>query len=193
MYEFIKGNVIELNPAYVVIEAGGIGYQINISLQSYSAIEGKEEMMLFLHQVVREDAHLLYGFAQKSERELFRMLISVSGVGANTARVILSSLSADELSTAILSSNIDALKRIKGIGLKTAQRIVVDLQGKVGRGGSELEIFSSLNNTTKQEALSALVMLGFAKGVAEKALEQILKQNPNHTVESLIKDALKGL
>jgi Holliday junction DNA helicase RuvA len=193
MYEFISGQIIELNPAYAVIETGGIGYVVNISLNTYSALEGKTETMLYLHQVVREDAHLFYGFSQKTERELFRQLISVSGVGANTARVILSSLSADELAKSIQTSDVDALKRIKGIGLKTAQRIVVDLKDKVGKGGADNEIFSTLNNTTKQEALSALVMLGFAKSVAEKTIDQILKQNPSQTVEGVIKNALKGL
>jgi Holliday junction DNA helicase RuvA len=193
MYEFISGKIIELNPTYAVIEAGGIGYNINISLQTYAMLENKSEAMLYLHQVVREDAHLLYGFAHKAERVLFRHLISVSGVGANTARVILSSLSADEISTAILHGDINTLKRIKGIGLKTAQRIVVDLKDKLGKGGADQEIFTSQNNTLKQEALSALVMLGFAKSVAEKNIDQLLKQNPSHSVESLIKDALKGL
>lgn len=193
MYEFISGKIIELNPTYAVIEAGGIGYNINISLQTYAMLENKSEAMLYLHQVVREDAHLLYGFAHKAERDLFRHLISVSGVGANTARVILSSLSADEISTSIMHGDINTLKRIKGIGLKTAQRIVVDLKDKLGKGGADQEIFTSQNNTLKQEALSALVMLGFAKGVAEKNIDQLLKQNPSHTVESLIKDALKGL
>jgi Holliday junction DNA helicase RuvA len=193
MYEFISGTAIEINPTFAVIEAGGIGYNINISLQTFAALEGKTEAMLYLHQVVREDAHLLYGFSHKSERDLFRNLISVSGVGANTARVILSSLTAEEISRAIMQSDVETLKRIKGIGLKTAQRIVVDLKDKLGKGGGDQEIFATPNNTLKMEALSALVMLGFAKSVAEKTIIQLLKQNPGHTVESLIKDALKGL
>jgi Holliday junction DNA helicase RuvA len=193
MYEFISGQLTELNPTYAVVESHGLGFVINISLQTYSALEGKREAMLYLHQVIREDAHLLFGFSQKDERELFRQLISVSGVGANTSRVILSSLSANEIKTAIIKSDVDTLKRIKGIGLKTAQRIVVDLKDKLGKVGAEQEIFFTQNNTLKQEALSALVMLGFAKGIAEKTIAQILKQNPNQTVESLIKEALKGL
>lgn len=193
MYEFISGKMVELYPTYTVIETGGLGYNINISLQTFASLEGKSEVMLYLHQVVREDAHLLYGFYHKTERDLFRHLISVSGVGANTARVILSSLSADEISRAIAQSDVDTLKRIKGIGLKTAQRIVVDLKDKIGKGGADQEIFALSNNTLKLEALSALVMLGFAKGVAEKTIDQLLKQNPGHSVESLIKDALKGL
>ncbi len=193
MYEYIRGKIVELTPAFVVVETSGIGYIINISLNTYTALEGKAESTIFLHHVVREDAHLLYGFSKKSERELFRLLISVSGVGVNTARVILSSITPDEISSAILQSDVDTLKRIKGIGLKTAQRIVVDLKDKLGKGGAEQEIFNLQNNTIKQEALSALVMLGFAKSAAEKTLSTILKQNPNQTVESLIKEALKGL
>jgi Holliday junction DNA helicase RuvA len=193
MYEFIRGELVELNPTYAVVEYNGIGFIINISLHSYSTLDGKKDVLLFLHQVVREDAHFLYGFVQKEERELFRHLISVSGIGSNTARVILSSLSAAELKDAILQSDVDTLKRIKGIGLKTAQRILVDLKDKLGKVGADQEIFATTNNTIKQEALSALVMLGFAKGVAEKIIAQILKQNPNQTVETLIKEALKGL
>jgi len=193
MYEFISGELKELNPTYAVVESSGIGYLVNISLQSFSALDGKQNVFLYLHQIVREDAHLLYGFTQKEERELFRYLISVSGVGANTARVILSSLSALELKNAILTSDVNTLKCIKGIGLKTAQRIVVDLKDKLGKEGADQEIFATIDNTLKQEALSALVMLGFAKGAAEKIIAQILKQNPSHTVENIIKEALKGL
>ena len=193
MFEFIKGILGELNPAYAVVEAAGIGYAVNISLNTYAALEGKADAMLFLHQVVRDDAHLLYGFISKSERELFRHLISVSGVGANTARVILSSLSAEEISQAIMQGDVNTLKRIKGIGLKTAQRIVVDLKDRLGKASLEQDIFATLNNTAKQEALSALVMLGFTKSLAEKTIDQLLKQNPSHSVESLVKDALKGL
>jgi Holliday junction DNA helicase RuvA len=193
MYEFISGKLVELSPAYAVIEAGGIGYQINISLNTFALLEGKSEATLYLHLVVREDAHLLYGFAAKEERELFRHLISVSGVGANTARVILSSLSPAEITQAIAQGDVNLLKQIKGIGLKTAQRIVVDLKDKIAKGSAEQEIFAQSNNTIRDEALSALVMLGFTKAVAEKTISQILKNNPNQTVEGIIKDALKGL
>ena len=193
MYEFISGKLVELNPAYAVIEAGGIGYQINISLNTFALLEGKSEATLYLHLVVREDAHLLYGFAAKEERELFRHLISVSGVWANTARVILSSLSPAEIKQAIAQGDVNLLKQIKGIGLKTAQRIVVDLKDKIAKGSAEQEIFAQSNNTIREEALSALVMLGFTKAVAEKTISQILKNSPNQTVEGIIKDALKGL
>jgi Holliday junction DNA helicase RuvA len=194
MYEYISGKITEITPTYVVIESAGVGYFINISLQTYSAFGQKTEAKAFVHQVVREDAHLLFGFSSKSERELFRMLISVSGVGANTARIILSSLTAADLEQAIARSDVDTLKQIKGIGLKTAQRILVDLKGKLIKGddlGSH--IFSQRNNTIRDEALSALVMLGYPKGAAEKVIDQLLRKGDVHTSESLVKTALKGL
>lgn len=193
MYEFISGNVSDLTPAYVVIETGGIGYQINISLNTFELLEGKSQTMLYLHLVVRDDAHLLYGFSGKEERELFRNLITVSGIGANTARVILSSFSPAEIIQAIAQGDINLLKQIKGIGLKTAQRIVIDLKDKIAKGSIGQDIFAVSNNTIRQEALSALVMLGFSKAAAEKLISQILKNNPNQTVEGIVKDALKGL
>ena len=193
MYEFISGNVSDLTPAYIVIETGGIGYQINISLNTFALLEGKSQTMLYLHLVVRDDAHLLYGFSGKEERELFRNLITVSGIGANTARVILSSFSPAEIIQAIAQGDINLLKQIKGIGLKTAQRIVIDLKDKIAKGSIGQDIFAVSNNTIRQEALSALVMLGFSKAVAEKLISQILKNNPNQTVEGIVKDALKGL
>lgn len=193
MYEFITGNIVELNPTYAVVETNGIGYAVNVSLHTFGKLEGKNDATLYLHQVVREDAQLLYGFSEKSERELFRQLITVSGIGANTGRVILSSLSPDELAKAIAQGDFNLLKQIKGIGLKTAQRIVIELKDKLGKGLAEQEIFTLSNNSIREEALSALVMLGFSKSVAEKSINQLLRQNPNHTVESVIKDALKGL
>lgn len=193
MYEFISGNLADLTPAYAVIETVGIGYQINISLNTFAQLEGKREATLYLHLVVRDDAHLLFGFSSKEERELFRNLISVSGVGANTARIILSSLAPTEIIQAIAQGDVNMLKQVKGIGLKTAQRIVIDLKDKIAKGSSELDIFASANNTIRQEALSALVMLGFSKTVAEKTINQILKSNPSQTVEGIVKNALKGL
>ena len=194
MFEYLKGSIAELTPAYVVVECAGVGYYINISLQTFSSLEGKSDVHIYLHQVVREDAHLLYGFASKEEREFFRLLISVSGVGANTARVILSSMSTAEIQKAIMQENTNALKQIKGIGLKTAQRIIVDLKDKIsGVDAGSIEIISSVNNTTRQEALSALVMLGFAKAAADKVLDQIIKSEGNLPVEGLIKSALKRL
>lgn len=194
MYEYIVGKLEEVTPTSAIVESSGVGYYINISLQTYSAIDGKKEIKLFLHQVVREDAHLLYGFSSVQERELFRLLISVSGVGANTARLILSSLSVPEIQTAIATENINLIKQVKGIGLKTAQRIIVDLKDKVTAvSGFSSEIVSGVNNTSKQEALSALVMLGFAKVAAEKVLDQVIKSEGNLPVEGLIKMSLKRL
>ncbi|HRN41298.1 MAG TPA: Holliday junction branch migration protein RuvA [Vicingus sp.] len=189
----IKGRLIEKTPTYVVVDCNGVGYQLNISLNTFSKIGNEESCLLFTHFVVREDAHLLYGFKEKSERELFRQLISVSGVGSSTAIMILSSLSPDETKAAIISGNVNTLKGVKGIGLKTAERIIIDLRDKVGKTeGTELFSISS-NNTIKEEALSALVMLGFSKMPAEKALTKIMTESPNLTVEELIKRTLKSL
>ncbi|MCC7331553.1 MAG: Holliday junction branch migration protein RuvA [Flavobacteriales bacterium] len=189
----IKGKLIEKNPAYVVIDCNGVGYQLNISLHTYSSIDNNESCMLYTHFVVREDAHLLYGFKEKSERELFRQLISVSGVGSSTAMMILSSLSPDDTKAAIISGNVNTLKSVKGIGLKTAERIIIDLRDKISKSNST-EIFSVVsNNTLKEEALSALVMLGFSKLPADKVLTKIMQENPNLSVEELIKRTLKSL
>nr|MBD3622854.1 Holliday junction branch migration protein RuvA [Sunxiuqinia sp.] len=194
MYEFIQGRLIDLTPTNAVIEAGSIGYFIHISLNTYSLINGKEQARLFLHQVVREDAHLLYGFAEATERELFRLLISVNGIGSNTALMMLSSLTADEIRRAILEENVGLLQSIKGIGAKTAQRVIIDLKDKVGKvAESGQTLMSRADNTIRDEALSALVMLGFARKNIEKELDKLLKANPDLTVEETIKTALKGL
>jgi holliday junction DNA helicase RuvA len=193
MYEFIRGAVAGLNPASVIIETGGIGFFINISLNTYSKINGKQEARLLVHQVVREDAHILYGFAEKQERELFRYLISVSGVGAGTAIMMLSSLNPDEITTAIVTGNADVLKAVKGIGAKTAQRIIIDLKDKLGKMPESGQILISPDNTLQNEALSALVMLGFAKKDAEKTVSKIISEDPGATVERVIKTALKRL
>ena len=193
MYEFIRGAVADLNPASVVVDAGGIGYFINISLNTYSKISGKKDINLLIHQVVREDAHVLYGFAEKRERELFRNLISVSGVGAGTAIMMLSSLNPDEIAVAVTTGNVDVLKAVKGIGTKTAQRIIIDLKDKLGKMPESGQILISPDNTLQNEALSALVMLGFAKKDADKAVSKIIKDDPEATVERVIKTALKRL
>lgn len=189
----IKGRLVEKTPTYVVIDCNGVGYQLNISLNTFSKIGDNESCLLFTHFVVREDAQLLYGFKEKSERELFRLLISVSGVGSSTAMMILSSLSPDETKNAIMTSDVNTLKGVKGIGAKSAERIIVDLKDKIGKveNSDNLSIFS--NNTIKDEALSALVMLGFSKGPAEKALTKIVSQASDITVEELIKRTLKNL
>jgi Holliday junction DNA helicase RuvA len=194
MYDYIVGKLAELTPTHAVVEIGGLGYHVNISLQTYSAINGMTEVKLYLHQVIREDVHLLYGFFEAKEREIFRLLISVSGVGASTARLILSSLNADELQAAILTENINLIKQVKGIGLKTAQRIVVDLKDKVvGDDFASKQIMPAAHNTSRDEALSALVMLGFSKSATEKVLDQIIRDGGELTVEGLIKTALKRL
>jgi holliday junction DNA helicase RuvA len=193
MYEFIKGEIVDINPASVVIEAGGIGFSIKISLNTYSKLNSQKNTKLFIHQIIREDAHLLYGFSETSERELFRNLISVNGVGSNTAIMMLSSLSPDEIISAISSDNVAVLKSIKGIGIKTAQRIIIDLKDKVGKLAETGQFLTPSDNTIRNESLSALVMLGFTKKDVEKILDKILLENPGMTVESVIKLALKRL
>lgn len=195
MYEYIQGPVAELAPAYAVIDAGGVGYFLNISLQTYSEIEGAESAKLYAHYIVREDAHILYGFATKRERELFRLLISVSGVGGNTARMILSTYSTSELQNIIATGNAVLLKNVKGLGLKTAQKIIVELNGKmldlsdVEQGVATV----AAGGEVYEEALAALVMLGFAKAASEKTLRQIIKESPSIAVEDAVRDALKRL
>lgn len=193
MYEFIRGIIIERNPASLVIEAGGVGYFINISLNTYSKVSVQKEQQVFLHQTVREDAHTLYGFADKNERSLFRNLISVNGVGAGTAIMMLSSLNPDEIIAAITTENVAVLKAVKGIGAKTAQRIIIDLKDKLGKLHESDQILVSPNNTIRNESLSALVMLGFVKKDAERIVTKILQEQPESTVESVIKLALKRL
>ena len=192
MFDYIRGNITELTPAYAVLETGNIGYFINISLNTYSRLTGTNECKLFTHQVVREDAHLLFGFSEVRERSIFRLLISVSGVGANTARMILSSLTPDEFEHTVNTSDVNKLKSIKGIGVKSAQRIIVDLKDKIGKEAAG-EIFADSYNTMREEALSALVMLGFAKNAVEKMLDKMLKENPGLSVEELVKMALKNM
>jgi holliday junction DNA helicase RuvA len=193
MYEYINGNLTELTPAGAIIETGGIGYFIHISLTSYSRINGQESVKLYLHQVIREDANILYGFADKVERELFRMLISVNGIGANTALMMLSSFLPDDLNEAILTENVNVLKSIKGIGAKTALRVIIELKDKVGKGSATDRIFKSDSSAVRNEAISALEMLGFSRKAVEKGLDQIIKKQPGLTVEQLLKIALKSL
>ncbi|PXX97870.1 Holliday junction branch migration protein RuvA [Marinifilum breve] len=193
MFEYIKGELADLTPTSAIIENNGIGYFIHISLNTYSQLSGHKTVQLYLHQVVREDAHMLYGFIDTREREIFRHLISVSGVGVNTARVMLSSLSPSEIQTAILSNNAKTLQGVKGIGAKSAQRIIIELKDKLGKESEILEISLPQDNTNKEEALSALVMLGFAKNAAYKVVDKIYTANPTSSVEDLIKLALKQL
>ncbi|MDR1666130.1 MAG: Holliday junction branch migration protein RuvA [Bacteroidales bacterium] len=196
MYDFIEGRLAELDPISATVQTGGFGYLLHISLNTFTALQpflGSEKMCkLYLHQVVREDAELFYGFSGKEERSLFRLLITVSGVGAGTARMILSSLSAEELRKAIAEGNAGVLKNVKGIGLKTAQRIIVDLKDKIGMAGAGGDQFLPAAGSSKEEASSALVNLGFTKVSVEKALDRILASRPSATVEELIKEALKA-
>ncbi|HUX56022.1 MAG TPA: Holliday junction branch migration protein RuvA [Bacteroidales bacterium] len=193
MIDYIKGDIIQITPMFLIIETAGVGYFINISLTTFSSLEGKKDYKVLVHEVIREDSHLLFGFADSVERDIFKLLISVSGVGANTARMMLSSLSPGELEKAIVVSDVDILKSIKGIGLKTAQRIIVDLKDKLGKQAGSDEIFAFSDNTIRDEALSALVMLGFAKSTVFKVLDKIVREEKNLTVEDLIKRALKNL
>jgi len=193
MFEYINGNIVSLKPSHIILEANSVGYFVNVSLNTYTQLSGKESGKIYIHEVIREDAHLLYGFATESERELFRMLISVNGIGSNTAVMMFSSLSPDEISNAILNENVNLLKSIKGIGVKTAQRVIIDLKDKVGKSPIGEQIVASTDNTIRIEALSALVMLGFAKKSVEKELDKILTAQPNLSVENVIKLALKSL
>lgn len=195
MYEYIQGSVAEVAPAYTVIDAGGVGYYLHISLETFAAIEHAAQAKLYVHYVVREDAQLLYGFSTKVERELFRLLISVSGVGGNTARMILSTYSPRELQGIITAGNAVLLKNVKGLGLKTAQKIIVELSGKLmalgaDEGGAPV---AAADGGSIEEALAALVMLGFARAAADKVLRAVVRESPGATVEELIRLALKRL
>ena len=196
MIEYIKGEIVELTPARMILECGGIGYELNISLTTYSAFNGKQTGKLFVYEVIREDAHLLFGFAERIERELFLLLNSVSGVGPNTARMILSSLPPKELVEAIASKNEAVLTAVKGIGLKTAQRILVDLKNMVKsiEGLAPVDVVAAPSNgAVAEEAVAALVMLGFQKAASQKAVTSILKGSPAMAVEQVIKTALRML
>ena len=194
MIDYIKGTVVELNPAYVVIDNHGMGYMMNISLTTFDTLNkaGREEALLYAYEVIREDAHLLYGFSSKKEREAFLLLISVSGVGPNTARMVLSSMSVDEFSQAIAAGNVAMIKSVKGVGVKTAQRIIVDLKDKIKPTGDTLLVEKGGDRSAAHdEALVALVMLGFSQQASQKALKSLFANNPTLSVEAAIKQALK--
>lgn len=196
MIEYIKGSIAELTPTQVVLEAYGIGYAISLSLNTYSALEGKKDAKIYIHEIIREDAHLLFGFAHKQERELFVRLISVSGIGGNTARTILSTFSPQEFLEAINTGDAKAIQQVKGIGLKTAQRIIVDLKGKLNfADSSDGEAGNTGNSSiqTRDEAVSALTMLGFTSASSGKVVAAILKEDNTLKVEQVIKLALKRL
>ncbi len=193
MIEYLKGVITELNPAYAVIENGGRGLFINISLHTYSSLSEGRDVTIYIHEVIREDARQLYGFAGREERELFRLLISVNGVGPNSARMMLSSLKPPEVIEAINSSDVQVIKSVKGIGQKTAERVIVDLRDKVGRAAAGTDFLVQQDNTAREEALSALTMLGFVRGSSTKVVDKLLSGNRDMTVEELIKQALKNL
>ena len=196
MIEYVKGEIAELSPATAIIDCNGLGYAVNISLNTYSAIQGKSTCKLYIYEAIREDAYVLYGFADKQERELFLLLISVSGIGGNTARMILSALSPAELVNVISTENANMLKTVKGIGLKTAQRVIVDLKDKIKTsvpGGGQAMLLSAMNTEIQEEAVAALTMLGFAAAPSQKVVLAILKDEPDAAVEKVIKLALKRL
>ena len=195
MIDYIKGIIVEMTPTDMVLECHGIGYRILISLQTYEALNGKSETTIYIHHYLREDEELYYGFASKDERELFRLLIGVSGIGASTARMMLSSLTSDEIRNAILAEDINKIKSIKGIGLKSAQRLILELKDKVvkGAGSDNSSLFCNASNTAVEEAVTALVMLGFTKANVNKAVSAVLKESPGATLEEIIKLSLKRL
>ncbi len=195
MIDYIKGNIAEINPTEVILDNSGIGYRILISLQTYEVLNGKSETKVFIHHYIREDEELYYGFASKDERELFRLLISVSGIGASTARMMLSSLTSDEIRNAILAEDLNKIKSIKGIGTKSAQRLILELKDKItkGAGSDTPALFSSSSNPAVDEATTALVMLGFSKPNVSKAVSAVLKEKPSATLEEIIKLSLKRL
>ena len=193
MIEYIKGELAELTPTYAVIDCGGVGYMLNISVPTYSSLDGLKEAKLLVHEAIREDAHVLYGFINEQERSLFRSLIGVSGVGANTARMILSSIAAPQLEQIIITGDHAMLKKVKGIGSKTAERIIVDLKDKIKPIGDSLILQPTVTNEVYEEALAALVMLGFTKANVNKAVTSVLKESPSASLEEIIKQSLKRL
>ena len=193
MIEYIKGELVELTPTSAIVETNGIGYSINISLVTYSELSGHKQCKLYVYEAIREDAYVLYGFTTQSERTLFLLLISVSGVGANTARMIMSSLSASELQEAIATENSALLKNVKGIGLKTAQRIIVDLRDKVTKTSLATNMHSAAGRGVVSEAVAALVMLGFQQSASQKVVEKLANDNSGLSLEQLIKKALQML
>ncbi len=193
MIHHLKGKLVEKNPTHVIIECGGVGYFVNISLHTFSKLSDVENISLFTHLQVKEDSHTLFGFSERSEREIFRLLLYVSGIGSSTARTMLSSLSPAQIRDAIANGDVPTIQGIKGIGAKTAQRVILDLRDKVLKVYDIDEVSGNSNNTNKEEALSALEVLGFARRQAEKVVDKVLLQDPSLSVENIIKLALKNL
>jgi holliday junction DNA helicase RuvA len=194
MFEYISGRLAEKTPTYAVIESAGVGYLLHISLQTFSQLTSTDKCLLYTHLAIREDAHTLYGFASKAERDTFRLLINVSGIGAATARVILSSLSSVEIAEAVMTNNVGTFKNVKGIGEKTAQRIIIDLKGRFDKENISPELFAGSHNTNRNEALTALMLLGFPRNQSEKALDKVLtSSNSDVSIEEIIKRTLQIL
>ncbi|SEL52386.1 Holliday junction DNA helicase subunit RuvA [Maribacter orientalis] len=193
MIHHLRGKLVEKNPTHIIIECGGVGYFVNISLNTFSKLPAQENISIFTHLQVKEDSHTLYGFMEKSEREIFRLLLSVSGIGSSIARTMLSSMSPSQIRDAIANGDVPAIQAIKGIGAKTAQRVILDLRDKVLKVYDIDELSLSANNTNKDEALSALEVLGFARKQAERVVDKVLSQDSSLSVENIIKLALKNL
>ncbi len=193
MITHLKGKLVEKNPTFLVVECNGVGYFVNISLHTFSKLAGEESIQIYTHLQVKEDAHTLFGFMEKSEREIFRLLISVSGIGSSIARTMLSSLSPTQVRDAIATEDVATIQSVKGIGVKTAQRVILDLKDKVLKIYDIDEVSTSQNNTNKEEALSALEVLGFVRKQAEKTVDKVVGQDPTLSVENIIKLALKNL
>lgn len=189
----LKGRMVEKSPTEVVIDCNGVGYLVNISLNTFSKLKDSESISLFTHLQVKEDSHTLFGFFEKTERNLFRQLISVSGIGASTARTMLSSLSPNEIQSAIISGDVSTIQSVKGIGLKTAQRVIIDLKDKVSLISENDQFIGNINNTNQDEALSALEVLGYSRKQTSRVIEMLLNNSPELTVEELIKAALKKM
>lgn len=193
MINHLRGKLVEKNPTYVIVECGGVGYLLHISLNTFSAIPDEENIFIHTYLQVREDAHTLFGFSEKTEREIFLLLISVSGIGASTARTMLSSLTPEQVRDAIAGSDVATIQAVKGIGAKTAQRVIVDLKDKILKVYDMAEVSPSSNNTTKEEALSALEVLGFTRRQSEKVVDRVIREEASLSVEDIIKRALKNL
>lgn len=193
MYEYLSGKLAEITPSFAVIDCGGVGYMVEITVNTYTQIKDRDNVKLYVHYVVREDAHLLFGFYEIAEREMFRILISISGVGVNTARVMLSTLTVDELKEAVATKNVKKVQSVKGIGAKGAQRIILEMQDKIGKVSDNAISSMFETNQNLEEALAALVMLGFQKAAADKVLQAVNKKQPGLSVEELIKEGLKAL
>ncbi|WP_435624667.1 Holliday junction branch migration protein RuvA [Flagellimonas sp.] len=193
MINHLKGKLVEKNPTYLVVECNGVGYFLNISLHTFSLVKDEENIQIYTHLQVREDSHTLFGFMEKSEREIFRLLISVSGIGSSTARTMLSSLTPQQIKEAIANGDVPSIQAIKGIGSKTAQRVILDLKDKILKVYEMDEVSHISNNTGKEEALSALEVLGFTRRQSEKVVDKIVKEDTSLSVEDIIKQALKNL